>query len=83
MQRPDRARGGLISGSLRSRVHVPQLLDAHLSASVAELERCVGVGFIGCNLSPDSGGGRFQSSPLTGPYWFPVYKKLVERMSRR
>jgi 4-oxalmesaconate hydratase len=56
---------------------LPQSPGADLSASVAELERCVGMGFIGCNLNPDPGGGHFQSPPLTDPYWFPIYEKMV------
>jgi 4-oxalmesaconate hydratase len=58
---------------------LPQSPGADLSASVAELERCVGMGFIGCNLNPDPGGGHFESPPLTDPYWFPIYEKMVER----
>jgi 4-oxalmesaconate hydratase len=57
---------------------LPQSPGADLSASVAELERCVGMGFIGCNLNPDPGGGHFQSPPLTDPFWFPIYEKMVE-----
>lgn len=57
---------------------LPQSPGADLSASVAELERCVGMGFIGCNLNPDPGGGHFQSPPLTDPYWFAIYEKMVE-----
>ncbi|MFZ4747011.1 MAG: amidohydrolase family protein [Sphingomonas sp.] len=56
---------------------LPQSPGADLTASVAELERCVGMGFIGCNLNPDPGGGHFQSPPLTDPYWFPIYEKMV------
>ena len=57
---------------------LPQSPGADLAASVAELERCVGMGFIGCNLNPDPGGGHFQSPPLTDPFWFPIYEKMVE-----
>ncbi|MEP6785295.1 MAG: amidohydrolase family protein [Sphingomonadales bacterium] len=57
---------------------LPQSPGSDLSASVAELERCVDMGFIGCNLNPDPGGGHFQSPPLTDPFWFPIYEKMVE-----
>jgi len=56
---------------------LPQSPGADLAASVAELERCVGMGFIGCNLNPDPGGGHFQSPPLTDPFWFPIYEAMV------
>ncbi|MFD1612288.1 amidohydrolase family protein [Sphingomonas tabacisoli] len=58
---------------------LPQSPDTDLTTSIAELERCVTqLGFIGCNLNPDPGGGHFQSPPLTDPYWFPFYEKMVE-----
>jgi 4-oxalmesaconate hydratase len=58
---------------------LPQSPDSGLETSVAELERCVSeLGFIGCNLNPDPGGGHFRSPPLTDPYWFPIYEKMVE-----
>lgn len=56
---------------------LPQSPGADLLASVAELERCVTMGFIGCNLNPDPGGGHFQSPPLTDPFWFPIYEAMV------
>jgi 4-oxalmesaconate hydratase len=58
---------------------LPQSPKADLSASVAELERCVvELGFIGCNLNPDPGGGHFTAPPLTDRYWYPFYEKMVE-----
>ena len=58
---------------------LPQSPAADLSASVEELERCVTeLGFIGCNLNPDPGGGHFQHPPLTDRYWYPIYEKMVE-----
>ena len=39
---------------------LPQSPKADMSASIAELDRCVNeLGFIGCNLNPDPGGGHF------------------------
>jgi 4-oxalmesaconate hydratase len=58
---------------------LPQSPGADLQGSVEELERCVGeLGFIGCNLNPDPGGGHFQSPPLTDRFWYPFYEKMVE-----
>ena len=44
---------------------LPQSPEADMSSSIAELERCVDMGFIGCNLNPDPGGGHFRHPPLT------------------
>jgi 4-oxalmesaconate hydratase len=56
---------------------LPQSPAAGLAASVAELERCVAqLGFIGCNLNPDPGGGHFRHPPLTDRYWYPLYEKM-------
>ncbi|UZK65188.1 amidohydrolase family protein [Sphingomonas sp. M1-B02] len=58
---------------------LPQNPKAGLEGSIAELERCVTeLGFIGCNLNPDPGGGHFTAPPLTDRYWYPLYEKMVE-----
>jgi 4-oxalmesaconate hydratase len=58
---------------------LPQSPKADMAGSIAELERCVtGLGFIGCNLNPDPGGGHFTSPPLTDRFWYPFYEKMVE-----
>ncbi len=58
---------------------LPQSPKADMGASIAELERCVTqLGFIGCNLNPDPGGGHFTHPPLTDPYWYPFYEKMIE-----
>jgi len=58
---------------------LPQSPEADMTSSVAELRRCVSeMGFIGCNLNPDPGGGRFTHPPLTDPYWFPFYEAMCE-----
>ncbi|MGE0774516.1 MAG: amidohydrolase family protein, partial [Sphingomonadaceae bacterium] len=57
---------------------MPQSPGADLAASITELERCVlDLGFVGCNLNPDPGGGRFDALPLTDRYWYPLYEKMV------
>ncbi len=57
---------------------LPQSPEADMASSIAELERCVRLGFIGCNLNPDPSGGHFRSPPLTDHYWYPFYEKMVE-----
>lgn len=58
---------------------LPQSPGADLQGSIEELERCVTeLGFVGCNLNPDPGGGHFQSLPLTDSFWYPFYEKMVE-----
>lgn len=58
---------------------LPQSPGADLTASIAELERAVNeLGFIGVNLNPDPSGGKWETVPLTDPYWYPLYEKMVE-----
>ncbi|MEO6361449.1 MAG: amidohydrolase family protein [Sphingomicrobium sp.] len=58
---------------------LPQSPKADLRGSIAELERCVSeLAFVGCNLNPDPGGGKFEHPPLTDRYWYPFYEKMVE-----
>jgi 4-oxalmesaconate hydratase len=58
---------------------LPQSPAADMAGSVSELRRCVEqLGFVGCNLNPDPGGGRFEHPPLTDRYWYPFYEAMVE-----
>jgi 4-oxalmesaconate hydratase len=57
---------------------LPQTAGEPLDAAVAELRRCVERGFVGLNLNPDPSGGRWNSPPLTDPYWFPLYEAMCE-----
>ena len=57
---------------------LPQSPEASMVSSIAELQRCVEMGFIGCNLNPDPGGGYFRHPPLTDAYWFPFYEAMCE-----
>ena len=58
---------------------LPQSPEADMTSSIAELKRCVEqLGFIGCNLNPDPGGGHFKHPPLTDPFWFPFYEAMCE-----
>jgi 4-oxalmesaconate hydratase len=69
----------LYPGSFVGVCQLPQSPKADLANSILELERCVQhLGFVGCNLNPDPGGGHFQHPPLTDKYWYPFYEKMVE-----
>ena len=58
---------------------LPQNPKADLAGSIAELKRCVNeLGFVGCNLNPDPGGGHFTAPPLTDEFWFPFYEAMCE-----
>lgn len=57
---------------------LPQSPAADMQGSIAELERCVEMGFVGCNLNPDPGGGHFRHPPLTDRFWYPFYEKMAE-----
>jgi 4-oxalmesaconate hydratase len=58
---------------------LPQSPGADLTATIAEMERCVNeLGFIGVNLNPDPSGGMWQTKPLTDKSWYPLYEKMVE-----
>jgi 4-oxalmesaconate hydratase len=56
---------------------LPQSPEADMTSSIAELQRCVDMGFIGCNLNPDPGGGKFSHPPLTDRFWYPFYDAMV------
>jgi len=58
---------------------LPQNPAADMTGSIAELRRCVEeLGFVGCNLNPDPGGGHFSHPPLTDRFWYPFYEAMVE-----
>ena len=57
---------------------LPQTAGEPLDAALAEIRRCVDLGFVGINLNPDPSGGRWSSPPLTDRYWYPVYEAMVE-----
>lgn len=70
---------GLFPRSFAGVCMLPQSPGAGLESSIAELDRCVGeLGFVGCNLNPDPGGGHFTSPALTDRFWYPIYEKMVE-----
>ncbi|THG30097.1 amidohydrolase family protein [Naasia lichenicola] len=55
---------------------LPQTVDGDLAPVIAELERCVEAGFVGCNLNPDPSGGRWDSPPLTDVWWDPLWDAM-------
>jgi 4-oxalmesaconate hydratase len=58
---------------------LPQSPGVRPSNCLEEMERCVkSYGFVGFNLNPDPSGGYWREPPLTDPWWYPVYEKLVE-----
>lgn len=69
---------GLFPDHFAGACQLPQSPGVDIARSVAELERCVvDLGFVGCNLNPDPGGGHFQSPPLTDRAWYPMWEALV------
>lgn len=57
---------------------LPQSPGVDPKNSAKELERCVKMGFVGCNLKPNPSGGYFNSPPMTDKWWFPLYERMVE-----
>ncbi|EKO3916934.1 amidohydrolase [Vibrio fluvialis] len=58
---------------------LPQSPGVTPSKSISELVRCVEeMGFIGCNLNPDTTGGFWQDASLADRSFYPLYEKLVE-----
>ena len=57
---------------------LPQNPDAPIANAIEELERCVDLGFVGCNLNPDPSGGMWTGVPLTDKAWYPFFAKMVE-----
>ena len=58
---------------------LPQNPKTDMTASIAELRRCVNeLGFVGCNLNPDPSGGHWTAPPLTDRYWYPFYEAMCE-----
>jgi 4-oxalmesaconate hydratase len=56
---------------------LPQTIDGDLEPVLEELERCVGLGFVGCNLNPDPSGGHWSAPPLYDRWWDPLWETLT------
>jgi 4-oxalmesaconate hydratase len=58
---------------------LPQSPGVDTRSCVAEIDRCVDeLGFVAINLNPDPSGGHWRSPPLSDPYWYPIYEKMLE-----
>jgi 4-oxalmesaconate hydratase len=58
---------------------LPQTPGGGLEGVIAELDRTVEErGFVGCIINPDPSGGYWTGPPMTDPYWFPLYERMVE-----
>ena len=58
---------------------LPQSPGVDPKSSIPEMEKCIKeFGFAGINLNPDPSGGHWREPPLSDPYWFPIYEKMVE-----
>lgn len=69
---------GLFPGRFAPVCQLPQSAGEGVDAAVAELERCVEAGFVGCTLNPDPSGGHWTSPPLTDRSWYPLYERMAE-----
>jgi 4-oxalmesaconate hydratase len=58
---------------------LPQSPGVETKTCVAEIDKCVKeYGFVAINLNPDPSGGHWTSPPLSDPYWFPIYERMLE-----
>jgi 4-oxalmesaconate hydratase len=58
---------------------LPQSPGVSPANCLEELERCVTEwGFVGCNVNPDPSDGYWTGPPITDPFWYPLYEKMVE-----
>ena len=58
---------------------LPQSPGVSPANTLAELERCVGMGFVGCNINPDVSGGVAPLTPSLGDrWWYPLWEKMCE-----
>jgi 4-oxalmesaconate hydratase len=58
---------------------LPQFRDESPKNSIAELERCAKMGFVGCLINPDPTEGETTPPPGMGDkFWYPLYEKMVE-----
>jgi 4-oxalmesaconate hydratase len=58
---------------------LPQSPGVDTKTCLTEIDKCVNeYGFVAINLSPDPSGGHWTSPPLSDPYWFPIYERMLE-----
>ena len=68
----------LLPGNFAAVGQLPQHPGVSPKNCISELERIVGLGFVGVNLNPDPSGGYWTDPPLTDRHWYPLYEKLCE-----
>ena len=60
-------------------LQLPQSPGVAPENCIPELERCVAMGFVSCQINPDPSGGVAPLSPSLGDRsWYPLYEKLCE-----
>lgn len=58
---------------------LPQSPGVAPAGCIPEVERCVAMGFVSCQINPDPSGGAAPLSPSLGDKsWYPLYEKLCE-----
>ena len=58
---------------------LPQSPSAPPKNSIPELRRCVEeLGFVGCNVNPDTTGGYWTGKPFTDREWYPLFEALCD-----
>ena len=69
----------LFPGEFIGAAMLPQSPGVDPRSSIPELEKSIKeYGFVGINLNPDPSGGHWREPPLSDPYWYPIYEKMVE-----
>jgi 4-oxalmesaconate hydratase len=69
----------LFPGEFIGAAMLPQSPGVDPKTCVPEFEKCMrDYGFVGINLNPDPSGGFWTGPPLSDPYWYPIYEKMVE-----
>lgn len=69
----------LFPGEFIGAAMLPQSPGVDPRSCIPELEKCIKeYGFVGINLNPDPSGGHWREPPLSDPYWYPIYEKMVE-----
>jgi 4-oxalmesaconate hydratase len=57
---------------------IPQSPGVSPANCIEELERCVNMGFVACNVNPDPSDGYWTDPPMVDRWWYPLYEKMVE-----
>lgn len=68
----------LFPGNFAGVCQLPQTISGSLEPVIDELQRCVAMGFVGCNLNPDPSGGHWSAPPIHDTWWDPLWDAMVE-----